>query len=240
MPTVACLHHLDEPFLGHAEAPLRAAGLTLAEVDLAHGGALPSLEAIDGIVAFGGGQSAVELGAEPGLRAEAELLAEAAARDVPVLGLCLGGQLLAAGLGASVRRARRRTVAWEELERLPGADGDPLIGALPARLQALHWNEDVFDLPPGAVELLGPRREGVEAFRAGRCAYGLQFHPEVDRGALDRWYARYGDWLAQAGVTETDARAADALHEAAQAESAHRLFTAFACIVAGRAAALRA
>ena len=92
----------------------------------------------------------------------------------------------------------------------------------------------MFELPPGAVELLGPRVEGVEAFRAGASAYGLQFHPEVDAGVLEGWYADYGDWLAEAGVAERDARAADAAHRRAQADIAHRLFTAFAGIVTER------
>ena len=236
MPTVACLHHLNQPFLGHAEAPLRAAGLTIEEYDVARSDALPDLDEIDGLISFGGAQSAVDPDAEPALRAEADLLAHAVARELPVLGLCLGAQLLARALGAPVRRARRRTVAWLQLEHLPGANGDPLLRALPPLVPALHWNEDVFDLPHGAVELLGPRVDGVEAFRAGRNAYGLQFHPEVGPSVLDRWYADYGGWLTQAGVTEPDARAADAAHERAQADVAERLFAAFAGIV--RAATL--
>ena len=233
MTTVACLHHLDRPFLGYAEAPLRAAGLTVEEYDVARDHALPELAAIDGLISFGGAQSAVDLDAEPALRAEADLLARAVERGVPVLGLCLGAQLLARALGAPVRRTGR-TVAWLRLERLPGANGDPLVSALPPVVSALHWNEDVFELPPGAVELLGPRVEGVEAFRAGASAYGLQFHPEVDAGVLEGWYADYGDWLAEAGVAERDARAADAAHQRAQADIAHRLFTAFAGIVTER------
>jgi GMP synthase (glutamine-hydrolysing) len=234
VPTVACLHHLDHPFLGHAAAPLRAAGIAIVEHHVGRGDALPALDEVDGLISFGGGHSAVDLDAEPALRAEADLLAEAVAREIPVLGLCLGGQLLARALGARVHRAPGRTVAWRTLERLPAADGDRLAAALPERVVALHWNEDVFDLPDGAVELLGPRLEGVEAFRFGRNAYGLQFHPEVDPAALERWYAHYRSWLAQAGVREDDARAADAVNERAQADVAHRLFTAFAGIVAER------
>ena len=230
MTTVACLHHLDRPFLGHAEAPLRAAGLTVEEYDVARDRALPELDEVDGLISFGGAQSAVDLFAEPALQAEADLLARAVASGVPVLGLCLGAQLLARALGAPVRRSGR-TVAWLRLERLPGASSDPLISALPPVVPALHWNEDVFDLPPGAVELLGPRVEGIEAFRAGTSAYGLQFHPEVDSTVLERWYVDYASWLAEAGVAERDARAADAVHQRAQADIAHRLFTAFASIV---------
>ena len=226
MTRVACLHHLDQPFLGLAEAPLRAAGVELDERDVAGGDALPSLEEVDGIVSFGGTQSAV--GPDPSLVAEIDLLRDAVGAGVPVLGICLGGQLLARALGAEVHRSPRRTVAWHALDPL---DDDPVLGRPTV---AVHWNEDVFDLPPGAVEVLGPRREGVEAFRHGDVVWGVQFHPEVDAAALERWYASYADWLAEAGVTEAQARAQDRVHLAAQEAQAERLFGAFARIVRER------
>ena len=92
----------------------------------------------------------------------------------------------------------------------------------------------MFELPPGAVEVLGPRREGVEAFRFGACAWGTQFHPEVDAPTLERWYATYGDWLGEAGVSEHEARAQDRVHLPAQEAQAQALFGAFARIVRER------
>jgi GMP synthase (glutamine-hydrolysing) len=224
---LAVLHHLDEPFLGLAERPLRDAGLELDERDLVRGDPLPALGEVDGILSLGGSQSVRDIDAYPVLQQEVALLREAVDAGVPVLGVCLGGQLLAHALGARVVRAPRRTVAWVELHATPDAAGDPIAAALGSPVRGLHWNEDCFDLPPGATELLTRNGQGVTAFRAGERAWGVQFHPEVDAAALERWYARYGAWLGEAGVAEADARAADATHLAGQAEGAARLFGAF-------------
>jgi GMP synthase-like glutamine amidotransferase len=232
---LAVLHHLPEPFLGLAERPLRDAGLTLDERDLLKGDELPRLDEADGILSFGGSQSVVDIDRDPLLTAEARLLREAVEAKVPVLGICLGGQLLAHALGAPVTRAPRRTVAWVEVEATPAAAADPLGQALGSPVRGLHWNEDRFDLPPGATELLTRHGQGVTAFRGGERAWGVQFHPEVDAATLERWYSSYGAWLAEAGVTEAEARAADAEHLPGQAERAERLFGAFGRIVAGSA-----
>jgi GMP synthase-like glutamine amidotransferase len=233
LTTVACLHHLEQPFLGLAERPLRAAGVVLDERRPGAGDALPALEEVDGIVTFGGSQSVLDLEHDAALSAERSLLRDAVAAGVPVLGICLGAQLLAHALGAPVRRAPRRNVTWMELTALPAAAEDPLFAGLGSPIRGLQWNEDVFALPPGATELLTGAPAGVAAFRAGRCAWGVQFHPEVGGGQLDGWYADYGAWLGEAGVSEGDARAADDLHLPAQSELAERLFGAFASVVAG-------
>jgi GMP synthase (glutamine-hydrolysing) len=201
---VAVIHHLAQPFLGHA-------GPALRDVELAeHSGTLPALGEIDGIVSFGGIESVLD----GELEAEAALLRDAVASDVPVLGVCLGAQLLAHALGGKVMRRPRRLVAWVPLEGEWQGHG-------------LHWNEDGFEPPPGAVELLKRPDGFCEAFRIG-CATGIQFHPEVDAAALDGWYAEWGDVLEPAGVTEADARAADARHLPGQAALAEAIFGEFA------------
>jgi len=217
-PKLACLHHLESPFLGAAAAPLAAARLD--HHDLLAGDPLPELDAIDGLISFGGAQSVTEIDRYPYLLAEAELLREAVARDLPVLGICLGAQLLAHALGGSVRRLPRRAVTWLELSRL--AD-DELV---PDPVWALHWNEDAIEPPPEATELLERGGLGCAAFRIGS-AWGLQFHADVDGPTLDGWYEHYGDWLAEAEVDPAAAHAADAQHLPGQADTAAAVFGGF-------------
>ena len=122
--------------------------------------------------------------------------------------------------------------------RLPAADGDPLFGELPETVSFVRWNEDAFELPAGGVELLQRTGAGADAFRVGgSAAWGVQFHPELDGDMLDGWYAGYPDTLLQAGVSEADARAADAAHAAGQEALAAALFGGFARVVLAREAA---
>jgi GMP synthase (glutamine-hydrolysing) len=228
-PRLAALHHLESPFLGAAAAPLRAARLD--HRDLLAGDPLPDLGELDGIISFGGAQSVTELDRYPYLVAEAEFLRAATERGVPVLGVCLGAQLLAHALGGSVRRLPRRAVRWLELARI--AD-DELV---PDPVYALHWNEDAIEPPPGAIELLERGGLGCAAFRIGS-AWGVQFHADVDGPVLDGWYERYGDWVTAAGVTIDAARAADRRHLPGQPETAEAIFGGF--VTRARAARTRA
>src|SRR5437763_4895305 len=131
MARLVVLHHLEHPFLGNASAPLRDAGLELDERDLLRGDPLPEPGQADAILSLGGDQSVRDLERYPYLVAEVELLRDEVERGTPLLGVCLGGQLLAHALGGRVERMPRRLVEWAKVERLPDADGDPLVGDLP-------------------------------------------------------------------------------------------------------------
>jgi GMP synthase (glutamine-hydrolysing) len=233
---IACIHHLERPFTGHAGPALRSAGAVLDERFARRGDDLPRLGDVDAIVSLGGEQSAVHAERDAALRAEARLLREAVAAGLPVLGVCLGAQLLAHALGGTVRRLERRTVAWAPLRALADAAADPVLGALPAGAAGLHFNEDGFEPPPGGVELLARHAGAAEGVRFARRAWGVQFHPEVDRAGLEGWYRAWPSALEQAGVSERDARAADARHLAGQAALSSAIFGGFAAVVAERAA----
>ncbi len=230
------LHHLDKPFLGGAARPLQEAGLELDERDLKHGDPLPEAGEADAILSLGGDQSVRELARYDYLADEAGLLRSEAERGVPILGVCLGGQLLAHALGGSVERLEVRMVEWSEVHPLPAAVGDPVVGRLPDPVLALHWNEDGFTPPPGAVELLSRAGGGGEAFRWRDHVWGIQFHPEADAGALEGWYSDV-DWLAEAGVEEAAAREADRLHLPGQVATAQEIFGGFAEFVSSRSPA---
>jgi GMP synthase (glutamine-hydrolysing) len=239
-PIVAVLHNLEDAFTGHAGAALKAAGIELDERRLRDGEPLPELEAVDGVLSLGGEQSVLDIDSDPMLQAEAVFLRDAVERDIPTLGVCLGAQLLAHALGGRVMRLPRRMIAWTTIEPLPAATGDPVVGALPEGAVALHWNEDGFEPPPGSIELLRRPGDTAEGFRFNDSAWGVQFHPEVHAEGLDGWYRAGFAELAEAGLTEEQARAADARHLPGQRALSHALFGGFAKVVAARTVAAQA
>jgi GMP synthase-like glutamine amidotransferase len=229
VPKVVVTHYLEDPFLGYVET-LRDAGMELEERHPVKGDPLPDLGDVDGLVLMGGMQSVAD-GADP-LPEEVDLLRHAIDAGVPVLGICLGAQLLARAAGGEVRH-RGRSIEWRELVPTAAAEGDPVFGALPKPVPALHWNEDVIDPPPDAVELLARAGDGAEAFRIGDAAWGVQYHPDVDGAALDSWYQRYADYV---GDLDVDAlKEQDRRREPDQRRASRALFRAFARFVADRA-----
>lgn len=227
------LHHLDPPMSGHALPALRRAGLPIAECRVSAGQRLPELEDVAALVVFGGDESACDLDVHPYLAAECELLERVVLAEIPVLGLCLGAQLLARSQGARVKRMDRMRLDWAQPGPLEAAGSDPLFAGAPP-IPAPHWHEDAFELPAHAVELQERSGSGVEAFRVGKCAWGVQYHPEVDAAMLDAWYACYPRVVTEAGTTEAAARREDARHLAAQRLAADHLFGAFADVVRSR------
>jgi GMP synthase (glutamine-hydrolysing) len=148
-------------------------------------GALDPAE-FSAIVAMGGEMHALDDERFPYLAREATLLEQAVERDVPVLGICLGGQLLARSLGARVQPAGALEGGWVPIAPASGLNGDPVLGHLTVPTGVFSWHVDIFDLPEGATQLATGEVTEHQAFRYGR-AWGLQFHPEVDGDLFETW-----------------------------------------------------
>jgi GMP synthase-like glutamine amidotransferase len=145
------------------------------------GDSVPRLDSLGGLVVMGGPMSAGDTPAHPHLAEERALMAEAVEAGLPVLGVCLGAQLLARALGAGVFRGEHAEVGLGEVELTREGRADPILGPAGSPLPVLHWHQDTFDLPEGAVRLAGSHHYPNQAFRVGPLAYGLQFHVELDR-----------------------------------------------------------
>jgi GMP synthase (glutamine-hydrolysing) len=121
----------------------------------------------------------------PHLIRERRLLADAVRLGKPVLGVCLGAQLLAAALGAIVVRGPEHEIGFGEVELTPAGLEDPILGPEGRRLPVFNWHHDTFDLPSGAVNLASSPLYQRQAFRVGERAYGLQFHIELNDRAIE-------------------------------------------------------
>lgn len=150
---------------------------------------LPPAERIRALIVLGGAMGANDDARYPFLCGLKRLIREIVAHNKPFLGICLGGQLLAAALGAQVVSRR-----WEELGTLPlqlTAEGlaDPLFKGLQEQFTTFQWHHDSFDLPDGSVLLASSAACPHQAFRIGANAWGLQFHPEVNEQIIRAWAA---------------------------------------------------
>ncbi len=194
---------------------------------------LPVHDEVAGAVVMGGPMNVDEVSRFPALVAEREWLAEAVRRQMPVLGICLGAQLLARALGAEARPAEKPEIGFAPVE--VSDPTDPVLGALAPSTAVLHWHGDVFDLPDGAKSLASSAQTEHQAFRAGN-AWGVLFHPEADFALVEAWLAvpqmidDACEALGNAGCAALPSRAAEV--EPALIERSTPGFEAYAALVA--------
>jgi GMP synthase (glutamine-hydrolysing) len=166
---------------------VEARGHRLEEWSLAWGTSLPRpLDAYSAVLVFGGAMHADQEGHHPWLREENLFLQRLLDLHKPVLGICLGAQLLAKAAHAHVGTASEPEIGWHPVELTEDAADDPLFESLPPRFDAFQWHYYEHGLPAGAVELA---RNDVctQAFRLGDSAWGVQFHPEVTLAQVESW-----------------------------------------------------
>jgi GMP synthase-like glutamine amidotransferase len=227
---VLIITHLPDRQDGIVRDALEAAGCTVVARNPDDGEALPAAHEIAAVVRLGGRQSATRVAEDPFLAAELELLSEALDRALPVLGMCLGAQLLAVAAGGTVSYAGHMNAGWPELSVLPAAAEDPLFGDFPARLPVLKWHEDIIEMPPHAIELGTTPGPGAALFRVGEGAWGSQAHLELTPSMLiEGWTSDPADIaeIEGAGHRIEDFRAQSRSHLVTQMAAARPMFTAF-------------
>jgi GMP synthase (glutamine-hydrolysing) len=163
-------------------------GDELTEWSISDGAGPPRpAESYDAVLVFGGAMHVDQENRHPWLRNEDELLRGLLDRRIPVLGVCLGAQLVAKALGTRVGPLARPQIGWFDVEQTPEAADDPLFADLPRRFSSFQWHSYGFDLPANAIPLA---RDPVclQAYRAGESAWGIQFHAEVTKESVDDWF----------------------------------------------------
>lgn len=205
MHPVVVLQHVPRETLGSLEAVLHRAGLPWRYVELFAG--LPDrldIKQASGLIVLGGPMNVDQTDRYPFLAAEVQWIRQALQHSVPLLGICLGSQLLAKACGARVYPNPVKEIGWYEVGLTSPAAGDPLFAGCPPQLTVFHWHGDTFDLPPEAVLLATGPLCRHQAFRVGPRAYGLQFHIEMTAELIDSWLADFENNIELASLPYID------------------------------------
>jgi GMP synthase (glutamine-hydrolysing) len=190
MRKLLVLQHVASEPLGHLDPLLRESGIRIRYVNFGRDPrAEPDIRRYDGLVVLGGPMNVDQVDHHPHLQTEMTIIREAIRSDRPVLGICLGAQLLAAAMGGEVRPNPVPEIGWYRLHARPEARQDPLFRHFDhgARQFIFQWHAYTFAPPPGAVPLAWTRSCRNQAYRLGDRAWGLQFHLEADEALITRW-----------------------------------------------------
>ncbi len=155
----------------------------------------PDVENIRGVLSLGGPMGANDHDDHSWIPKECELLRAAVANQLPIVGICLGGQLLARALGSKVEKNPRPEIGWHPIRVNPSGAEDRIIGSAGADPLVYHWHFDTFQLPPSATLLASSGACAHQAYRIGSQIYGFQFHPEADHQLI-------GEWLTEDDIEE--------------------------------------
>ena len=198
---VRVLQHAAQEGPGLVADALGARNVDIAVTRTDQGEPVPErLDGEVGLLVMGGPMGVYEVERYPYLAREQRLIESALKDDVPVLGICLGSQLLAATLGARVTPGPRKEIGWFDVTRTDASASDPLLGRTPPKFRALHWHGDIFELPGDAVSLARSELTRHQAFRWGERAHGFLFHLEAGHAQVAAMAEEFADELRGASV----------------------------------------
>jgi GMP synthase (glutamine-hydrolysing) len=230
-PVLLIGHDENETF-GLAPAGLGDRDLEALEHRSATGAELPPAGDVSGVIVFGGAMNVDMTDRYPFLAEERRYVRAAVDAGIPLLGICLGGQMLARAMGRRVYATGTRRLGFSALSVTPEGRHDPLLSVFDEGDMVFHWHEDTFELPYGADVLATGAEVRLQAFRIGDHAWGTQFHFEVDRPELELWLDAAGDDVVRAWGATREQLLADAdrfLPE--QERRARELFARFGDVI---------
>jgi GMP synthase (glutamine-hydrolysing) len=185
---VLVCQHVAFEILGTLNPLLKRAGVRIRYVNFGrHPDAQPSVDGYDGLIILGGPMSVYDVTRHPHLDTEVRMVNDAMERGIPVLGICLGAQLIARALGARVEPNSEKEIGWYDVRFSGAGRQDPLFAHCGDSERIFQWHGDAFELPRGAVHLASTPVCTNQAFRYGTNVYGFQFHLEVDEPLIGRW-----------------------------------------------------
>jgi GMP synthase-like glutamine amidotransferase len=196
------LQHVPFEGLGCIRGWLDASGFEITCTRLFESPVFPEIEAIDLLVIMGGPMSVNDEGGCPWLVEEKRFVHRAVESGIPVLGICLGAQLIASVMGARVYPNREKEIGWMPI-RSAGA-GDRSTVSFPPSAEVFHWHGETFDLPPGAVHLASSEACRNQAFQLGASVVGLQFHLETTPESARKLVANCRDELTPSKYVQTE------------------------------------
>ena len=189
-PKILVFQHVPYEPLGTLDPLLKELGFRIRYVNFGRNPEhVPSLDGYAALIVLGGPMNSDQIDTYPNLITEMEILREAVERDMSVLGICLGAQLLARSLGGTVQRNPTREIGWHDVDLTEVGKTDPVLSTFAPRQTVFQWHEDGIGLPDGCLLLASSSACPVQAFRHGEHVYGLQFHLEVDASLIERWLA---------------------------------------------------
>lgn len=178
--TVTLLQHIDCETPGIISQCMQSADIDMRWIRTFESEPIPAdMDGQAGLIVMGGPMSVYDHEQFPFLLKEQRLIEAALKDDKPVLGVCLGSQLLAATLGAEVKSGTQKEIGWHPVALFEAAAADRLCSGLPPRFTGFHWHGDVFDLPNGSIALAASDLTPCQGFRYGSTAWGFLFHMEV-------------------------------------------------------------
>jgi GMP synthase (glutamine-hydrolysing) len=232
MPKLLVVQHVAYEILGTLDPLLRSYGFRIRYVNFGrHPEASPRIDGYHGLVVIGGPMNVDQSDVYPHIETEMRLIRDALDREIPILGVCLGAQLLARVLGAEVRKSAEKEIGWYDVHATDEGLRDPLLRHLGEGQKIYQWHGDTFDIPEGAVHLARSKACRNQAFRWGDRSYGLQFHLEVDSSMISRWLSvpLMRDEIAQeeGRICEHVIRSETEAHGKNLEELSDRVFTGF-------------